>query len=291
MNHVIRNGQLTVEISERGAELRSVRGADGTEYLWQGDPEYWSDRALNIFPFVARLTEGKYSLDDNIYEMPIHGFAPYSDFRVTGNTGTRLTMELRDSAETLKIYPRRFCFRVVYSITGDTLTVAYEVENQDTRPMIFGLGGHPGFNVPLRDGLRFEDYRLRFSKPCKPVRVGFTPNCFVGGEDTPYPLEDGAVIRLTHGMFDDDAIVLRNMFREVTLESPLDSRSVTVSFPQMPYLGIWHTPKTDAPYICIEPWLSLPANTGELTVFENRPDLIRIGAGEIYRNTWTIEIQ
>ena len=165
MNHVIRNGQLTVEISERGAELRSVRGADGTEYLWQGDPEYWSDRALNIFPFVARLTEGKYSLDDNIYEMPIHGFAPYSDFRVTGNTGTRLTMELRDSAETLKIYPRRFCFRVVYSITGDTLTVAYEVENQDTRPMIFGLGGHPGFNVPLRDGLRFEDYRLRFSKP------------------------------------------------------------------------------------------------------------------------------
>ncbi len=291
MEHIIKNGLLTVAVSERGAELRSIRDAGGTEYLWQGDPRYWPDRALNLFPFVARLTEGKYSLDGEIYELPIHGFAPYSDFRATENTGTRLTLELRDSPETLKMYPRRFCFRVVYALAGDTLTVAYEVENRDVRPLRFGLGGHPGFNVPLREGLRFEDYRLRFSAPCRPMRVGFTPDCFVSGRDAPYPLEDGRILPLSHGLFDDDAVVLRDMCREVTLESELDGRSVTVSFPQMPYLGIWHAPRTDAPYVCIEPWLSLPAHAGERTVFEKRPDLAKIGPGETYRNIWSVAIR
>ena len=54
-------------------------------------------------------------------------------------------------------------------IKNEALTVAYEVINRDTRPMYFGLGGHPGFNVPLAEGLRFEDYRLRFSADCRPM--------------------------------------------------------------------------------------------------------------------------
>ena len=59
----------------------------------------------------------------------------------------------------------------------------------------------------------------------------------------------------------------------------------------MPYLGIWHAPGTDAPYICIEPWLSLPATAGEPTVFENRPDLAEIGPGETYRNIWSVTVR
>lgn len=61
MNHVIKNEDLTVAVSGRGAELQFVLGVDGTEYLWQGDPKYWSDMAFTIFPFVARLFGGKYS--------------------------------------------------------------------------------------------------------------------------------------------------------------------------------------------------------------------------------------
>ena len=54
----IENEFLQVTISDAGAELMSIRSADGTEYLWQGDAAYWSDRAPNIFPYVARLTDG-----------------------------------------------------------------------------------------------------------------------------------------------------------------------------------------------------------------------------------------
>ena len=60
MNHTIQNEFLTVTAAEKGAQLQSILGRDGTEYLWQGDAKYWSDRALNIFPYVARLTEGSY---------------------------------------------------------------------------------------------------------------------------------------------------------------------------------------------------------------------------------------
>ena len=291
MNHIIKNEAITVAISEHGAQLQSILGTDGTEYLWQGDPKYWPDRALTIFPFVARLTGGIYSLDSRIYELPIHGLAPYRSFAATENNGLRLVLALQSDAETRQQYPRDFTFRVVYELFGSTLTVTYEVMNRDTRPMIFGLGGHPGFNVPLQKGLRFEDYQLRFPAGCQPTRVGFTPNCFVSGEDTPYPLKDGCSIPLSHFLFDDDAIVLRDMCREVTLESPLDGHSVTVTFPQMPYMGLWHTPKTDAPYVCIEPWLSLPANAGETTVFENRPDLVHLDAGKTYSNKWSIAVK
>ena len=57
----IRNQFLKVSVSDRGAELMSILSSDGTEYLWQGDPTYWADRAPNIFPYVARLTGGSYT--------------------------------------------------------------------------------------------------------------------------------------------------------------------------------------------------------------------------------------
>lgn len=74
----------------------------------------------------------------------------------------------------------------------------------------------------------------------------------------------------------------------VTLESPQDTHSVTVSYPDMPYLGIWHMPKMDAPYVCIEPWRSLPAAADQLTVFEEKPDLVHLEAGQTHTNRWII---
>ena len=68
-----------------------------------------------------------------------------------------------------------------------------------------------------------------------------------------------------------------------------DRHGVTVSYPQMPYLGLWHRPKSDAPYVCIEPWCSLPSGT-EVTVFEQKQDLLSLAPGHLYRNHWSIRI-
>ena len=290
MNHSIHNEHLTVTAAERGAELQSILAADGTEYLWQGDPRYWNGRALNIFPYVARLTEGRCSLDGETYQMDIHGIAPYRDFRLTEQSEDRMVLELVSDEETLRSYPRRFAFRVIYALQGGVLTVTYEVENRDARTMYFGLGGHPGFRVPLAEGASFEDYRLRFSRPCQPKRIGFTAACFLDGTATPFALENDRDLPLRHDLFDQDAIVLRDADHTVTLETDGDSRGVTVTFPGMDYLGVWHKPRTDAPYVCLEPWCSLPATQDVATVLEEQPDLIRLEAGGTYRNQWTIQL-
>ena len=291
MLHTIRNEYLAVTAAEKGAELQSIRGADGTEYLWQGDSAYWSDRALNIFPYVARLRNGTYYMDGKLQQMQIHGIAPYRNFALVSNDGMRMVMELRSDAETYQQYPRQFVFRVIYTLRERALEITYEVENRDERTMYFGLGGHPGFNVPLAEGKSFEDYRLRFEEACEPKRVEFTADCFVTGERTSFPLREGATLPLSHDLFDEDAIVLADMARSVTLETECGSHSVTVRYPGMQYLGLWHWPKTDAPYICIEPWCSLPAAAEADTVFEEQKDLISLAPGQTYRNAWTIEVE
>ena len=290
MIHTIQNEFLTVSAKEAGAELQSILGADGTEYLWQGDARYWSDRALNIFPYVARLNEGKYYLDGELHSMAIHGIAPYRRFTLTENDGTRMVFALRSDEKTLAEYPRNFIFRIVYSLEGKTLNVSFQCDNLDEKTMYFGLGGHPGFNVPLAPGKSFEDYRLRFSGKCEAYRVGFNADCFVTHEDAPFALKDGNVLELRHDLFDDDAIVLRDMAREVTLECDGDGHAVTVRYPGMQYLGLWHWPKTDAPYVCIEPWCSLPADAGKITVFEEQRDLIALEPGKTYTNNWSITV-
>ena len=288
MLHTIGNQFLSVSVNEMGAELWSILGCDGTQYLWQGDPRYWKDRALTIFPYVARLTQGRYVMDGQEYEMPIHGFAPHSRFHLIHKSEDSMTFELRSSEETLCMYPRNFAFRVVYALSESTLSVRYEIENCDQKTMYFGLGGHPGFNVPLEQGLCFEDYVLRFERPCTPVRVGFSEDCFVNGQDVPFNLEDDRILPLSHKLFDDDAIVISCAARKVTLESPCGKRAITVSYPDMPYLGIWHWPHTDAPYVCIEPWRSLPSKKDKIAVFEQQKDLVALEAGKTYINTWTI---
>ena len=80
------NDSLKVQVNSHGGELWSIQTKDGAEYLWQGDEAYWKDRALNLFPYIARLTEGKYMLDGKTYEMPIHGFVNSSDLEAEEHT-------------------------------------------------------------------------------------------------------------------------------------------------------------------------------------------------------------
>ena len=111
---------------------------------------------------------------------------------------------------------------------------------------------------------------------------------YLSNVDTRYPLEDDCRIHLQHDLFDDDAIILKNMCREITLKSA--KHFIQVSYPQMAYLGIWHWPKTDAPYVCIEPWTSLPSRQDIVEDFACKSDLIHLLPGKTYENTWTITI-
>lgn len=290
MNYTIKNDKLTVEISSRGAELQSIKSADGAEYLWQGDGRYWSDRATNIFPYVARLTNETYSYRGKEYKMKIHGFLSDSELAAEQKSGSGILFRLESNDETRAQYPFEFTYEIKYRLDGSKIFITFRVINRDDKTMYFGLGGHPGFNVPLGADGKFEDYFLEFSELSEPYRIGMTDTCFVTGVDEPFELRGGRYLDLRHDMFDDDAIILRDMCRNVTLKSGNSGRSVTVDFPNLGYLGIWHRPKTDAGYVCIEPWSSLPARDGVIEDIEKQENLVSLEAGGIYENRWSIEI-
>ena len=108
MIYTLENDSLKVQVNSHGGELWSIQTKDGAEYLWQGDETYWKDRALNLFPYIARLTEGKYMLDGKTYEMPIHGFVNSSDLEAEEHTAQRLVLKLTDSENTREMYPFAF---------------------------------------------------------------------------------------------------------------------------------------------------------------------------------------
>lgn len=290
MKYQINNEFLTVEIEDLGAQLASIKDNEGTEYLWQGDERYWKDRALNIFPYVARLTDGKYTFNGKTYEMSIHGFSRETVFAVEHKSEDYIVFSMEDTEETRKQFPFSFRFEISYKLEGNKLLNMYSVINKGDEKMYFGVGGHPGFNVPLEDGLAFEDYYLEFDSEAKARRVLFSDDCFVTGIDDGYEMKDGKVIGLHHGLFDDDAIVLTNMAKGVTLKSDKGGKGVHVTCEHMPYLGFWHKPKTDAPYVCIEPWSSLPSRKGIVEDFATQPSLISLEAKGTYHNRFVIEI-
>ncbi len=57
----IKNDQLTLEISSLGAELQSIKDANGNEYLWDGDEKVLESPLTNPLPYRMRFVEGHLS--------------------------------------------------------------------------------------------------------------------------------------------------------------------------------------------------------------------------------------
>ena len=117
----IQSKELNVTVSDRGAELQSIKTGDGTEYLWQGDPAYWTSHAPNIFPYVARLTEGKFLYHGGEYGFGNHGLVRYADLTVTDRMPDSVTYQLVSDEHTLRQYPFPFRYTMRYQVTGRRL--------------------------------------------------------------------------------------------------------------------------------------------------------------------------
>ena len=312
MIYTLRNSEMEVQVSSKGGELVSMKDADQTEYIWIGDATYWKRHAPQLFPCIGRLTNNQYRMDGALHEMGQHGFL--RDYELTkveseeqagaetvrdaagqagaeAETVTSLHLQLQSDASTRQLYDRDWTVDIFYSLCGKTLSVRFQVRNCDTRTMRFGYGIHPGFNVPLNPALRFEDYRLDFHEVSTPKQMELTERYTISGGMHDYALAEGRYLPLQHSLFDHDAIILKDMPHTVTLGSQKDEKKVTVTSPDMPYLGIWHAPETDAPFVCIEPWSSLPSTDGVIDEFETKPDFITVEPEQTYTNNWSISIE
>lgn len=264
MLHSIWNDIITVEIAEKGAELRSIKSKkDECEYLWQGDAKYWEDRSPTIFPICSSVFEGKYTYGGKEYEMGLHGFAQYSVFRTERISNTEISFVLTSSEESKKIYPFDFELCVSYKLEENKLTVTATIKNTGSDTLHATFGAHPGFNIPLDGKSKFESYLIEFSEQSVPEQILLSPECAVTGETAPVSLEDGKILRLRHDLFIPDGIFMSGMPKSLVLRSETDTHSVTVKYDDMDYLGIWQEYGMDTPFICIEPWCAPPTNDGK----------------------------
>lgn len=290
MQYTLQSEKASVVIASRGGEVTSFQSNTGLEYIWQADPVYWASHAPHLFPYVGRLTDGQYKMDGQSHPLGIHGFFRFQELSLVSKKKDSIVLSFEPTSETKKEYDRNFLVHLRYTLTGMKLRIDFKVENLDSRTMYFSYGGHPGFNIPLENNTDFEDYYLEFSPACTPISVGMTPSCYVCGDCVPFTLEDNTRLPLTHNLFDHDAIVLEEVSKTVSLHSKKSSHGLTVTYPQMPILGLWQKPYSNAPYLCIEPWTSLPSRQDIIETFEEKEDLIMLEAGNTYTNSWSIEI-
>ena len=283
----IRNEFLSAAISPVGGELRSLRDRKtGFEYLWQGDEAYWNQSAPNLFPFIGRLLNARYTCGGETYSMPIHGFLPAAPMQGEGE-GDSAVFSMEDTEATRAVWPFRFRLEICYRLSGRKLSVEYRVENRGDKELPFSVGGHPGFNLPISEGKAFSDYALEFDAPENPRRILFSEKNILADGDAPYPMED-ARIPLSHGLFDEDAIILSGAGHAVTLTD--GAHGVRAEYPDFDFIGFWHAPKTEAPYLCIEPWSALPGREGVTEDVSTMPHLTRLDPGDTACFRWSVEI-
>lgn len=274
---VLENEKYLIEVDEMGAELSRIYSKEkDLEYMWLGDEKYWLKHSPVLFPFIGRMMDQKYLYKGKSYGMSRHGFAPISVFSIQ-KLSDRLVCTL--NAVDRDDFPFDCTLEVSYILRCDGLDMVAKVINRSEEEMIYTYGGHPGFNVPLEKGLFFEDYYLYFPEAGKKLyRKLFGPNFLDSETKEEFFLKDGR-LDLSHDLFDNDAVVLENSGSLVEIKSDKGERAVSVRYKGFPYCGFWHAMKKDAPYVCVEPWMSMPGPEGRTLVLEDKKDFIHLEAG------------
>ncbi|MBO1624527.1 aldose 1-epimerase family protein [Bacillus arachidis] len=289
MTAIIQNEKVIVSISEKGAELESVRlKEDNTEYLWQGDPKYWGRRAPILFPIVGRLVDNAYYVDGKPYSLTQHGFARDLIFSVKEQSETKITYVVTSNQETLQKYPYEFELYVSYELDEQNIHVTYEVINPTPKEMLFSIGAHPGFNCPLIEGESFTDYHLSFNGS-EHLETSVLKGPFLSKEKQ-LVVENKTELPLTYDLFKNDALIFENMnTNEISIRSHKHNKFVKVAFEGFPFVGVW-TSGTDAPFLCIEPWYGIADEVEPAKDFKEKKGVQPLQANETFTCRYSITI-
>lgn len=290
MTLTIENEFIVATIAEAGAELISLKSKKTQlEYIWQGDPAYWGRHAPVLFPIVGRLRDDKYSYEGQSYPMSQHGFARDCLFEVIEHGKELASLSLKSSKETKKCYPFDFELILSYELIEESVIVSYQVENIGTKEMYFSIGGHPAFNVPLEERLSFDDYYLTFTPLKSRIQLPLKGPYIDLNHKTLG--QTNTSLDLRHDLFENDAFIFEtkgtNTFTIVSDES---KHSVSLSFNNMPYVGIWSPYPKQAPFVCIEPWWGIADTLDSNGKLIDKLGINRLASKKLFNTQYTISI-
>lgn len=289
MDYTIKNNMIEVVISDHGAEVQSVKGAHtGEEYMWQADPEIWGRHAPVLFPIVGRLKNDEYKYQDKTYHMGQHGFARDCDFEVENHTQESITFLLKDNEKTREMYPFKFEFRVNYNLMNNLLEENFSVVNKSDETMIFGVGGHPGFNLPVNNGEEKEDYYFDMHPSIARVKIPLK-GAYLDWNNRSLASTD-SFIGLSDELFKDDALIyeLHGHDNKVSLRTDKSKFHINVWTRNAPYVGIWSQYPNTANYVCIEPWWGIADREDADGELEHKYGMNHLEPGKEYQAGFSI---
>ncbi|NQU38419.1 MAG: aldose 1-epimerase family protein [Lentisphaerae bacterium] len=288
MKQTISNALMTVSACTAGAELCSIQGASGVEYLWQADPSVWPRHAPLLFPVVGKLANDRYTFQDQSYVLPQHGFGRDMSFELEAKTDAQILYRLAATDETRNCYPFEFVLHVKYELSGSRLEVQYTVSNQGHGVMPFSIGAHPGFSLSWGESDAIEDYYLEFSQPETLDTHHLGDDHLLSGE-TERVLTNERHLPISKDLFQRDALIfIGQQSDSITLRSHKHPNALTVSFPGFPSLGIWAKPA--APFVCIEPWYGHADTSGTDGVIMHKPGILHLAPDAMFTCGYTITV-
>lgn len=278
----LKNQYFTAQVDSLGAQLISLKDSAGKEYIWQRDPAYWQNCSPLLFPIVGNCRNGKTLLEGNWYEIPKHGFCKVTDFSVNQASEGQAVFSICDSEATHAVYPYAFRLSLTYTLQEDGLHMDYQVENTDSKAIHYNIGAHPGFNCPLENGEKFEDYVLEFEQEETAASMVYDVKNLQFDVNWRKPmLENSRVIPLTYDLFRDDAIFFDQIrSRKVAIKNPATGKGVLVDYRDFETVAFWTAMPSKGPFLCVEPWNGSAIRSDEDDDFKNRHFLQTLEVGE-----------
>ncbi len=285
----ISNDKLTVSIKTEGAEICSIQNKNGTEFMWNANPDVWGSHAPVLFPIIGSLKHKHFVYKDQKYYTPKHGFIRHNEnLKVIDHQKESVTFHYGYSKDTLSIYPFQFDFSITFTLEGANVVVQHQIKNLGAETMYYSIGGHPAFKCPVFEEESYSDYVIEFETEETADTYLIDNHGLQSGVTAPM-LKDDKIFRLQHELFKDDALIFKDLkSRKVSLAHETKGPVVTVSFDAFDYLGIWA--KTNGDFVCLEPWLGITdtaTTDGDFTKKEGNQTL---AAGEENTISYTITI-
>jgi galactose mutarotase-like enzyme len=284
----IASDRLTAAINPHGAELSSIRDADGRELMTNADPRWWTGRAPLLFPVVGKPAGETIRVDGQVYPMKQHGFARRRDFQVVSHEDSRLVFALSDDADTRASYPFAFRLEAAFTITQATLELAITIDNPGDTPLPASFGFHPAFAWPLPYGMPREDHRITFgADEPEPLRI-LDADGQITAERRMSPL-DGRTLHLADDLFARDALIWDRVHSQSVRYGADTEPTLEIAFPDTPMLGIWTKP--GASFVCIEPWHGIADPVDYDGEFRDQPGVFLIAPGDAKRITMSVTLR
>ena len=292
----ISNGSLTASIDTMGAQLMSLRKGE-SEYLWQGDANWWPRRAPILFPIVGVLKDSKAESAEGTISLARHGLARLNQFEVVEQSTSSVTLQLKSTEETRKAYPYDFELKLIFSVAGDTLTQTYEVTNPANVVLPFTLGAHPAFNIPIPgvEASSLDQYHLSFTRSWTSYGPSITDEGLCDYTTPQKLIVDSDTLHLSWELIDrEKTITLENVpDRRITLTANVDATSEThgiqMDFEGFDYLGIWSV-APGCPFVALEPWCGIADTVDCDGIFEHKPGMISLVPGQSIAKTLSVKV-